>query len=284
MRSLGEVCLGALRLPPLAGAHIAPVAAETVRERAPGVVSVAATLDFKTLRDERGGLFDFGVFGPGTVIDAAPFDDDQPIKRVARPARVPLVRPIAHPLFVEHVPDDVAARAGWTRAELDRWLAQDDPEDQNALATRLESSDEGRVLLLSELVVLPPDLRPLRRLADDRWAISPLNDLYMRAISRNLRWQKALEEPGQHTLGANDPRLLGAAALRVYENEDLAEPLCDGDVPKQSLRGTVGGTAALGQALAELVNHPADRPLPRRLHRASAVLFAMGFELRADIN
>ena len=51
-------------------APLAFASADHVRDRAPKVVKAAETLDFKTLVPVAGGLFDYKVFGPGTVIDA----------------------------------------------------------------------------------------------------------------------------------------------------------------------------------------------------------------------
>ena len=252
--TLGSVCLEALRAPAGCALAIAPASPESIRARAPKQLTSGETLDFRTLVPLPGGLFDYKVFGPGTVIDAPALDLDAP----ARPprtqfARLVLAAPLPHPLAVAHAPARVAELAGWTLAELERWRTDEDPASRATLADALDQSPEGRALVVRELPVLPPDLRPLVRLADDRWQNSPINELYRHILRRSDR------------------------LLHLFENEDQAEPLRDrqGEV-LMSLRALAGGTAAWFAALAEIA---AGAPPTGRLYRARAVLFALGFDL-----
>lgn len=200
-----------------------------MRAQAPAAVTRAETLDFRTLLAEPGGLFDYKLFGPGTVIDAPPLPDDAPVKPRTRFARIELAARIAHPL--------------------------------------LES------VMLEALPVLPPDLRPLTRLDDDRWQRSAINDHYIRILNINARWAS---QPA--------PLDLANAIATLFENEDRPQPVVDGEgTPRQSLRGLAGGTAGLFAALAELdqrLGRDPDAALTGRLYRARCVLFAMGFALR----
>jgi DNA-directed RNA polymerase beta' subunit len=191
--------------------RMVPLTAEAIRERAPNAIDNGETLDFKMLVPATGGLFDFRVFGGGTVIDAPPIDPDAPYKpRRTRFGRLPLVAPIAHPL---------------------------DPE-----------------LVLAELPIVPPELRPLTRLDDDRWQVSPLNNHYRRAIIANNR---------------RETQLLADQIRTLFESED-------------SLRAICGGTAALRSALEELDRRGGVLDgAPGRVHLAAATLFALGFELVA---
>jgi len=148
--------------PEVAGVTIAPATLDEIRARAPKLVTSGATLDFKTLTPERGGLFDYRVFGPGTVIDAPIVDDDAPYQpRNVTFGRLVLAHPIGH---------------------------------------------------LHELAVLPPDLRPLQRLDDDRWQSSSINDLYRRVIQCNER---------------GDEVALRGALLALFDNEHQATPVLD---------------------------------------------------------
>jgi DNA-directed RNA polymerase beta' subunit len=154
VRSLHELCLDALRWPRTAAlpGTLAPASVETIRARAPKQVTQAGTLDFRTLAPETGGLFDYRVFGPGTVIDAPLPADAEPWKpHNVTFGRLVLSQPIVHPLLRPH--------------------------------------EHGDAVLLHELPILPPDLRPLTRLADDRWQVSPINELYRRVIERTKRQQ-----------------------------------------------------------------------------------------------
>jgi hypothetical protein len=252
--TLGSVCLEALRAPAGCALAIAPVSAETIRTRAPKQLTSGETLDFRTLVPQPGGLFDYKVFGPGTVIDAPAPDLDAP----ARPprtqfARLVLAQAMPHPLALAHAPSRLAELAGWTLAEVERCRTETDPATRASLADALDQSPEGRALVVRELPVLPPDLRPLVRLSDDRWQTSPINELYRHALRRTDR------------------------LLHLFENEDQPEPLRDrqGEV-LTSLRGLAGGTDAWFAALAEVAT---SVPQTGRHYRAEAVLFALGFTL-----
>ena len=48
-------------------------------------------------------------------------------------------------------------------------------------------------MIIHCLPVLPPTLRPLLQLSDDRFATSDLNDLYRRVLIRNKALEKLIE-------------------------------------------------------------------------------------------
>jgi hypothetical protein len=118
---------------------------------------------------------------------------------------------------------------------------------------------------------LPPDLRPLARLADDRWQTSPINELYRNVMRRNDALGRARSPDGRDAVHR--------ALLWLYENEDHESPMHgQRDEVLMSLRTLAGGTAELFAALVEIA---AGAPQTGRHYRASAVLFALGFELAA---
>jgi len=80
-----SVLFAALRWPEIEGVELVPAPLELVRARAPQLITSGATLDFRTLTPERGGLFDYRVFGPGTVIDVPLLIDDAPAGSAAAP-------------------------------------------------------------------------------------------------------------------------------------------------------------------------------------------------------
>jgi DNA-directed RNA polymerase beta' subunit len=266
VRTVQELGRAVLRCDALERTSIAPASVDAIRARAPKVVKEGATLDFRTLSPIPGGLFDYKVFGPGTVIDAPAIDDDEPWKPMKTQfGRLVLARPIVHPLIALHAPADVAERAGMTAEELRRARFGDDAAARRAIVERLGDSE----LVLRELAVLPPELRPLTRLADDRWQSSPLNDLYRRVIERNARLER--------TPADLDDRPLEAALLALYDNELEDEPVCDPrGRPLVSLRGLCGGNGGCATALRDFDAHG---PTTARLHRIEAVTFALGFEL-----
>lgn len=284
MRSFEQLCADALRIAaPLAATQLAPATSEVLRQRAPRQVKKAETLDFRTLTPAPGGLFDYKLFGPGTVIDAPPLADDEPITpRKTQFARLELALPIVHPLIADVLPDEVAARAGWDRARFACWRRAEE-EPYAALVDALEAAGHG-ALVVRELAVLPPDLRPLTRLDDDRWATSPLNELYRRVISINERIGKLVEQAAPPPVVGVERMRLASAVLHLAMNETCAEPVRDGQGQAlASLIGVCGGATGLGDGIAALDRRRADKvtdPPTGRLYRVEAVVLALGFELR----
>ena len=286
---LGPLCLEALRAPVDTAVQVRPLDPDALRTRAPKTLTTGETLDFRTLVPQPGGLFDYKVFGPGTVIDAPATDLDAP----ARPpktqfARLALAAPVPHPLAIAHAPSRLAALAGWAthevlgvrvaetnaRASSVAIILPGSPAARLAeLATALDASADGRALVIRELPILPPDLRPLVRLADDRWQTSPINELYRNVFRRNQRLAKTLESgPAENVAG--ELAALASALEHLFENEDTSDPLRDAQgATMTSLRGLAGGTAELFDALA------AATAGTGRSHRAVSALFALGFEL-----
>jgi hypothetical protein len=251
--------LEALGLPELdLATPLAFASTDLVRARAPKVVSAAETLDFKTLMPVAGGLFDYKVFGPGTVIDAPPIPDAAPLTpRKTQFARITLGLPIPHPLLAA-LPDRLGELAGWKSTDIECWLRG---ETECELILALESRGHGDVVL-RELPVLPPDLRPLRRLEEDRWETSPLNDHYMRVLSRNDRLAHVVETNAPHVIIASEGAQLHEAMHQLFATE---------------LRALCGGRAAFAEALRELDRKPADAEPTGMDYRTEAVLFALGF-------
>jgi len=66
-------------------------------------------------------------------------------------------------------------------------------------------------MLLSNLPVIPPDLRPMVQLDGGRFATSDLNDLYRRVINRNNRLKKLLDLGAPEVITRNEKRMLQEA-------------------------------------------------------------------------
>ncbi len=264
-------------------ASIRPVSAERVRQRAPKHVTKPETLDFRTMLPERGGLFDPRVFGAGTVIDAPPPEPDAPVKsRKTECARISLAIPLVHPLVREYARAEAAALIGEDTLALGGRRSQ--LEHERALVRALAASKLGTDLVLRELPVLPPELRPLQRDEEDRWATTPLNRWYQRIITRNTRIERLIESHAEDEQLEPEYGELASLVHRLYENDEMLDGERDMEgrlLP--SLRTSCGGTAELGRAVEELARHPAETPLPGRLHVAEVVMFALGFEVRGTV-
>lgn len=73
-------------------------------------------------------------------------------------------------------------------------------------------------MLLTQLPVIPPDLRPMVQLDGGRFAASDLNDLYRRVINRNNRLKRLLELGAPEIITRNEKRMLQEAVDALVDN------------------------------------------------------------------
>ena len=178
-----------------------------------------------------------------------------------------------------------AERAGISRDKLDLLITYAKPEQWARLGELLARTEQGAAVLLHELAVLPPYLRPLKQLDDQRWATSDINDLYRRVVNRVNRLRRLCELDAPVVILSNEHRMLMQAIHTLFENEDCPEPAIDPEGRTLVSLRTLGVGNRLFEALTELdrrhaLGMPADGPLPRTLHHPIAALHAMGLELR----
>ncbi|MFA5894943.1 MAG: DNA-directed RNA polymerase subunit beta' [Candidatus Shapirobacteria bacterium] len=72
----------------------------------------------------------------------------------------------------------------------------------------IENSIEPAWMVLKNVPVVPPDLRPMVQLTGGRFATSDLNDLYRRLINRNNRLKKLLKLGAPEIILRNEKRML----------------------------------------------------------------------------
>src|SRR3989344_1463565 len=75
----------------------------------------------------------------------------------------------------------------------------------------LRSGVRPEWMVLKELPVIPPDLRPMVALDGGRYATADLNDLYRRVINRNNRLKKLIELKSPDVIITNEKRMLQEA-------------------------------------------------------------------------
>ncbi len=73
-------------------------------------------------------------------------------------------------------------------------------------------------MIIENLPVIPPDLRPMVQLDGGRFAASDLNDLYRRVINRNNRLKKLLEIGAPEVITRNEKRMLQEAVDALIDN------------------------------------------------------------------
>jgi len=74
-------------------------------------------------------------------------------------------------------------------------------------------------MIVTNLPVIPPDLRPMVALDGGRFAASDLNDLYRRVINRNNRLKRLLELTAPEVIVRNEKRMLQEAVDSLIDNQ-----------------------------------------------------------------
>ena len=81
-----------------------------------------------------------------------------------------------------------------------------------------KSGNRPEWMVVQELPVLPPDLRPMVQLDGGRFATSDLNDLYRRVINRNNRLKRLLKLGAPEIIIRNEKRMLQEAVDSLIDN------------------------------------------------------------------
>jgi DNA-directed RNA polymerase subunit beta' len=82
----------------------------------------------------------------------------------------------------------------------------------------VESKNRPEWMILTQVPVIPPDLRPLVPLDGGRFATSDLNDLYRRVINRNNRLKRLMELRAPDIIIRNEKRMLQEAVDALFDN------------------------------------------------------------------
>ena len=80
-------------------------------------------------------------------------------------------------------------------------------------------------MILTNLPVIPPDLRPMVQLDGGRFATSDINDLYRRIINRNNRLARLLELGAPEIIVRNEKRMLQEAVDALIDNGRRGRPV-----------------------------------------------------------
>ncbi|HEY7243645.1 MAG TPA: DNA-directed RNA polymerase subunit beta' [Xanthobacteraceae bacterium] len=81
-----------------------------------------------------------------------------------------------------------------------------------------QSGNRPEWMILTQVPVIPPDLRPLVPLDGGRFATSDLNDLYRRVINRNNRLKRLIELRAPDIIIRNEKRMLQEAVDALFDN------------------------------------------------------------------
>ncbi|TET20357.1 MAG: DNA-directed RNA polymerase subunit beta' [Candidatus Cloacimonadota bacterium] len=104
------------------------------------------------------------------------------------------------------------------------------------------SKNKPEWMILRDIPVIPPDLRPLVPLEGGRFATSDLNDLYRRVITRNNRLKNLIEIKAPDIILRNEKRMLQEAVDALLDNTRRSRPIKGrGNRPLKSLSDALKG-------------------------------------------
>ncbi len=104
------------------------------------------------------------------------------------------------------------------------------------------SDNRPEWMIMDNIPVIPPDLRPMVQLDGGRFATSDLNDLYRRVINRNNRLNRLLELGAPDIIVRNEKRMLQEAVDSLIDNGRRGRPVTGpGSRPLKSLSDMLKG-------------------------------------------
>jgi DNA-directed RNA polymerase subunit beta' len=109
-------------------------------------------------------------------------------------------------------------------------------------ASQKTGENKPEWMVLRNLPVIPPELRPLVPLEGGRFATSDLNDLYRRVIIRNNRLKRLVEIKAPEVILRNEKRMLQEAVDSLLDNTRRANAVkTEGNRPLKSLSDMLKG-------------------------------------------
>jgi len=95
----------------------------------------------------------------------------------------------------------------------------------NLVSALVDSGNTASSMIIENLPVLPPELRPLVPLEGGRFATSDLNDLYRRVIHRNNRLKRLMELRAPGIIVKNEKRMLQESVDALFDNGRRGRPM-----------------------------------------------------------
>ncbi len=106
----------------------------------------------------------------------------------------------------------------------------------------VQTGNKPESMVLTNIPVIPPDLRPMVQLDGGRFATSDLNDLYRRVINRNTRLKRLLELGAPEIIVNNEKRMLQESVDALFDNGRRGRPVAGpGNRPLKSISDMLKG-------------------------------------------
>ncbi len=234
---------------------IALASPEKIRSWSYGEVTKAETINYRTFKPERDGLFCAKIFGPmtdweclcgkykrmkhrGVVCDKCGVEVTRSRVRRERMGHIELASPASH-IDIDELAEELRIVMRSDTSQIRRLKAAKRLKVVNAFR---RSGHRPEWMILDVIPVIPPELRPLVPLDGGRFATSDLNDLYRRVINRNNRLKKLLELRAPEVIVRNEKRMLQEAVDALFDNGRRGRVLKgSNNRPLKSLSDTLKG-------------------------------------------
>src|SRR6478736_6670550 len=226
---------------------------DKIRSWSFGEIKKPETINYRTFKPERDGLFCARIFGPikdyeclcgkykrmkykGIVCEKCGVEVTVSKVRRERMGHIELAAPVAHIWFLKSLPSriglllvkqmlidlDLAGEKEQLLQELAETKSELKPKKiikrLKVVESFLESGNRPEWMIMEVIPVIPPELRPLVPLDGGRFATSDLNDLYRRVINRNNRLKRLMELRAPDIIVRNEKRMLQEAVDALFDN------------------------------------------------------------------
>lgn len=109
-----------------------------------------------------------------------------------------------------------------------------------------DSNNKPEWMILKNIVVTPPDTRPIIQLEGGKFTTSDINSFYRKIIIRNQRLKRVIENKAPSIILNNEKRLLQEAVDALFDNSSRKKPLLGKDKrPLKSLSEHLKGKQGL---------------------------------------
>src|SRR5207245_944481 len=179
-------------------------APQKIRDWSHGEVKKPETINYRTFKPERDGLFCARIFGPTKDYEGACGND----KRMKVGMGAEAIRELLRDLDLDALARDLRAQMlGETSVQKRKKIVK----RLKVIEAFLKSGNQPDWMILEVVPVIPPELRPLVPLDGGRFATSDLNDLYRRVINRNNRLKRLMDLKAPEIIIRNEKRMLQEA-------------------------------------------------------------------------
>src|SRR6202161_2728828 len=125
------------------------------------------------------------------------------------------IREILKGMNLQKIAEDLKVEIAQSKSEL---KAKRLAKRLKIIEAFMHSGNKPEWMILTEVPVIPPDLRPLVPLDGGRFATSDLNDLYRRVINRNNRLKRLMELRAPDIIIRNEKRMLQESVDALFDN------------------------------------------------------------------